>query len=835
MVGDLKKILVIDDEPIIRDTLQVLLEEFDYSVITASNGKEGVQLYKSEKPDMVISDINMPEMNGFQVCEFLNKDNSDFPIIVLSGLGTLDQAMQAIQFGAWDFLTKPIKDFGILEHSINKAFEKADLLVENKKYREYLEATVEKKTSELIVEKDIRKISEAKFNNLFENMNDSVYLVFDGVIVDCNRKAKEGLKLDQVNLIGNSIWEFFPEFQPDGTPSKYYEIFIDKALDGVPQRLELITLNGKKEEIYSEISFNSLVQNSKNYLLIISRDITARKAAEKELKKLSMAVEQSPAMVMITDVKSRIEYINSAFSDVTGYMLGEIIGKTPRILKSGKMSDDFYKEMWETISSGKPWHGELNNKKKNGEFFWEYSYINPIKDDLGKITHFVAVKEDITVRKHYEEKLLKQSNFDDLTGLPNRILAMDRLSQGVDHSHRNGLKMFLMLVDIDHFKKINDSLGHMVGDELIKKAGERLINCVRKYDTVARLGGDEFLVIISDAVSTKSNIAEKILKSFAKPFFVSGRELYVTVSIGVTVCPEDSSDPYILLRNADSAMFKAKEEGRDKFWFFSSEMNEVAMKRLEIETELRHALDKNEIYLNFQPKISIKTGTIMGAETLMRWKNDRLGFVPPDVFIPIAEDTGLIIELSDYMMKEACKQGIIWQSAVGYTINLAVNVSSKQFKNPDFLEDINNILLNSGFAPSNFEIEITESLIVENVKKTVSILDELNQKGVKISIDDFGTGFSSLSYLKKFPVDKLKVDRAFINNMTNDDEDATLVKAIIAMGHSLGLEVIAEGVETEEQLNFLKTLNCDIVQGYFYSRPLEGDDFIDFLKNWKVK
>lgn len=832
MDSNLKKILIIDDEPVICNTLKALLESYDYQVITAFNGAEGIECFTAESPDMIISDINMPVMNGFEVCEYIRKHNAEIPVIVLSGLGTIDQAMQAIQLGAWDFLTKPIKDFELLEHSINKAFEKAKLLRENREYKEHLETTIVKKTTELNVEKDIRKVTEQKFLNLFENVNDSVYLVFNNVFVDCNKKALEHLKIERMDLMGRSVWDFIPEEQPHGDISNSFSHCIDEALLGNSQKLELVTLDDEGNEYYSEISLSSLTQDSDNFLLIISRDMTARKKFENELKKLSMVVKQSPSMVVITNVDNQIEYVNPAFTEVTGYSAEEVIGKTPDILKSGKMGELVYKELWETVAKGLTWNGELNNRKKNGELYWEYSFISPIKDDQGNIAHYVSVKEDITIRKAYEEKLLQQANYDDLTGLPNRILAMDRLSQAIDHAKRTNARMFLMLVDIDHFKKINDTLGHIVGDKLLKLAGERLSSCVRKYDTVARFGGDEFIIIIPDATSLKNNIVDKILTTFGEPFDIDGNELYITVSIGISISPDDGSDPYIMLRNADSAMYRAKSEGRNRSWYYSSEMNEIAKKRLNIENGLRHSLINNEIYLNFQPKISLATGEMTGAETLMRWKSNTLGFVSPGDFIPVAEDVGLIIELSHFMMREACKQAVLWKEIKGEFVDLAVNVSSRQFKDNDFIEKLDNIFDETGFDPHHFEIEITEGLLVENVVETVDILNKLHEKGIKVSIDDFGTGFSSLSYLKKFPVDKLKIDRSFINHVDTDLEDSELVKAIVAMGSSLGMEVIAEGVETEAQLDFLKSVNCDTIQGYYFSRPLSDEDFIDFIQNW---
>ena len=655
----------------------------------------------------------------------------------------------------------------------------------------------------------------------------------DDVIVDSNKKADEFFRKENKSILGTFFWEYFPEKQLDDTPSKEYYKYFQYALKGKSQTFELITKEIDGKQYYFEISVSKLEQDAETYLLAILRNITEKKIIEEKLQILSLVIEQSPAMVMITDIDGNIEYVNPSFTKITGYTFEETIGQKPSILKSGKMSHITYEELWDTILSGETWSGELNNKKKNGELYWEHSYISPITNELGKITHFVSVKEDITLRKNYEEKLIKQANYDNLTGLPNRILAMDRLAQAIEQTDRHNIISLLLLVDIDRFKNINDSLGHKVGDRLINEAGQRIKSCVKKYDTVARLGADEYLVIITKACDNKTTIVENILNAFKEPFKIEGHLLYVTVSVGISVCPYDGKDPYILLRNADSAMHKAKAEGRNKFWFYSSEMNKTATRMFEMEMELRKALERNEIYLNYQPKIDLKTGKITGAETLMRWKSGKLGFVSPAEFIPVAENTGLIIELSDYMMKEACKQHKVWKEITGTNINIAVNVSSRQFKTDNFLDNLLNILNDTETNFESFEIEITESMLIEDVERITDILNFLSNKGISIAIDDFGTGYSSLSYLKKFPVNKLKIDRSFIMNLSENTDDYELVNAIVLIGKSLGLEVIAEGVETAEQETLLQKINCDKAQGYYYSKPLSDKEFIEYLKEIK--
>jgi diguanylate cyclase (GGDEF)-like protein/PAS domain S-box-containing protein len=567
---------------------------------------------------------------------------------------------------------------------------------------------------------------------------------------------------------------------------------------------------------------------------VVMFDITEVKQAEETLRKLSLAVEQSPASVVITGPEGNIEYVNPKFTEVTGYTFEEVKGRNPRILKSGNTPKEVYKDIWKTIKSGKEWCGEFSNRRKNGELFWEYISISPLTDPDGSITHFVAVKEDITSRKQYEERLIHQANYDALTKLPNRFLALDRLEQAIAGASRDNASVALFFIDLDHFKRVNDTLGHAMGDELLQHSAQRLQFCVRTTDTVARLGGDEFLIILVDLHSPfdAEPVAEKILKVFQKPFSLDGHEFYSTASIGITMYPTDGVTPDVLLRNADAAMYRSKDEGRNAYHYFSPEMNQQALKRLALETKLCHALDRNEFSLVYQPQFDLSNGALVGGEALLRWKNPELGEVLPMEFIPVAEDTGLIVSISEFVLRAACKQARLWQHELGSTYRVAVNLSAHHFRDPRLARTVGSILEEEGLSPNLLEVEITESVLVHNVDVTAQILEELHEKGVRISVDDFGTGYSSLSYLKRFPVTSLKIDRAFVHDVNTDPENAALARAIIAMGHSLGLEVVGEGVETAEQLAFLRAEHCDMAQGYFFSQPVPSADFLQLLKTW---
>ncbi len=578
-------------------------------------------------------------------------------------------------------------------------------------------------------------------------------------------------------------------------------------------------------------------------------EITELKRVEQDLRKLSQAVEQSPASVVITTAEGNIEYVNPKFVEVTGYSEKEVAGRNPRFLKSGQMGPELYEDLWRTVSAGREWRGELHNKKKNGELYWDYSAISPIKAADGTITHFLAVNEDITLRKEYEERLLHQANFDDLTGLPNRVLALDRLSQALARAEREHWNVALVFVDLDNFKNVNDTLGHAAGDELLMEAAQRLQSSVRKtdtvsrlgdeerFDTVARIGGDEFLIILPDlgAPVYAEVVARKILDACSKPFTLNGHDVFVTASVGLTVYPADGRDPQTLMQNADAAMYRAKEIGRNTYRFFTKQMNEQAAERLTIESHLRYALERDELFLEYQPIVEVSSGDLVGAEALLRWRNPELGLVTPDRFIGVAEGTGLIIPIGDWVLQTVCREAVAWQDRGMGPLRVAVNASSRQFRGSDLVTTVAEALEDSGLPPACLELEITESLLVDDESEATAILHQLSEFGVRLSIDDFGTGYSSLSYLKRFPVDTLKIDRAFVRDVTTDPEDAALARAIIAMGHSLGLKVVGEGVETEEQLQFLRRENCHLVQGFYFSKPLSISAFSSLLDGWRRK
>src|SRR5690554_6025095 len=569
----------------------------------------------------------------------------------------------------------------------------------------------------------------------------------------------------------------------------------------------------------------------------LNDDMVRQEKDAAEIHKFSMAIEQSPSSVVICDRQWRVEFANHKFTQLTGYKANAIVGRHPGALSDNSMEIRENRQLWQSIRLQVQrvgvWQGEVNSARRNGERFWEQLIVTPIKDGTGEATGYLILGEDISIRKRYEQQLLRQANYDILTGLPNRMLALDRLKLALAQARRDISHVAVMFLDIDNFKHIIDTLGHGAGDTLLVEAARRISSCLRGTSTVARLGGDEFLVILPGLTGTEAScqVAERILKTFAPAFMLNGQEVFVTTSIGIAIFPTDSDNSGTLLQHADAAMYQAKHKGKSSYAQFTPEMTEVSHERLQMESHMRKALELGEFELYYQPIVDTASGSLIGAEALLRWNNPALGMVMPDRFIPLAEETGLIIPIGEWVIEEACKAAVAWRAMTGLeSLSIAVNVSPRQFRDPGFTDAVMRSLNASGLPPECLELEITERLILDNTIETADILRQLDRTGIRLSVDDFGTGYSALSYLKSYPFDTLKIDKSFIQDVLNESGDASLVRAIINMAHSLGLKVIAEGVEEEGQTHFLKNENCDYSQGYFYGRPMPEQDFIYWLE-----
>lgn len=562
-------------------------------------------------------------------------------------------------------------------------------------------------------------------------------------------------------------------------------------------------------------------------------EIGERRMTEIELKKLSTAIEQSPVSILITDPDGYIEYTNPRFEQVSGYASAELLGKHTRIFKTNQTPKEAYKELWETITRGEIWIGEFFNKRKNGDYYWEQASICPVKNEADEIINFVAVKEDITQRKKDETLIHKQATTDSLTGLANRILFLDRLSQEITHCKRNNDCLAVMFIDLDRFKNINDTRGHSVGDMFLIEIANRLGSCIRSKDTVARFGGDEFVVLLRDLknVNDPEFIAKKFQESLAKPILINGSELYISCSIGIAIYPMDGQDPETLILHADMAMYRTKELGRNNYYFYSEDLHVNAVAHAELELQLHNALVNNEFLVFYQPIISLKDNTIEKIEALVRWDVPEQGILEPDKFISIAEDTRLIVQIGEHVLKQACKDFIEFRKYSKLILNISVNCSPEQFKNIDFQSMVEQTIHESGISTDQITLEITENLFI-NAENSLAVtaLVNLRKAGIKIALDDFGTGYSSLSYLRQFPVDTIKIDKSFIRDIVKDPNDYRLVDTIIRMGHALDLTVVAEGIESSETARLLHTLKCEYAQGYYFGHSIPKEDFIKLLQ-----
>lgn len=561
------------------------------------------------------------------------------------------------------------------------------------------------------------------------------------------------------------------------------------------------------------------------------QDITQTRRAEERSRQLSSALEQTADLVMITDREGRVEYVNPAFEAATLYPRDEVLGRKPSILKSGRHDRDFYQAMWRLLLAGEVFRDVLVNARKDGTLYYEEKTITPIKNDRGHITHFISTGKDISERMLTEQRLHFLAHHDVLTALPNRAMLLERLEQALVHAKRHKTAVAVLFLDLDRFKMINDTLGHDTGDRLLMQLADRLQPCLRQEDTVARLGGDEFTVLLENVLQLTdvSKVATKILEAISRPFIVDKTELFVTGSIGISMYPADGETPPVLLKHADTAMYQAKEDGGNISRFYSAEMSTRAIQRMQLETSLRRALSREEFVLYYQPLIDAQSGKIAGVEALLRWRHPLLGVVMPNDFIPVLEDTGLIGPVGEWVLREACEQYQRWRAAGMQPARMSVNLSGRQFSDPSVRANIGQIIRETGIDATVLSLEITETVIMENADASIATATALAELGLHFAIDDFGTGYSSLSYLRRLPIKTLKIDRSFVRDVADNSDDAAIVSTIVAMAHSLQLDVIAEGVENDEQAQFLRSCACDYLQGFRFGEPVSADQISEIL------
>lgn len=557
------------------------------------------------------------------------------------------------------------------------------------------------------------------------------------------------------------------------------------------------------------------------------QDISAQRLVEEQLQLAASVFDGSLNGIVITDAKARILKVNRAFSDILGYSAEEVVGRKIDLLTSGHHDRLFYQALWKSLAQDGKWQGEIWDRRKDGQLIPLWQSLSAVRGHDGQVVRYIGVFYDLSEQKQSAEHIHRLAYYDALTDLPNRRLFNERCEQALERAQREGWLLALLFLDLDRFKRVNDSLGHPVGDELLCLVAQRLKACLRHGDTVARLGGDEFIVLLEgiNGPSDAERVAQKILAALRQPLIVHGHKLDIGTSIGISCYPAHGRDATSLVKHADLALYQAKEEGRGHFRFYEDRLTERARERHFLEGELREALKRNELMLHYQPQITLDDGGLIGAEALLRWRHPQRGLIPPDKFIPIAEDSGLIIPIGEWVLRTACQQAKAWLDEGRGLPRMAVNLSGVQIEHSDILATVQRVLAETGLPPACLELEITETYIMRQAQRSIQVIEDLRGLGICLAIDDFGTGQSSLGYLKRLPVDKLKIDRSFVMDIPQDTNDMAITRAIIALGHSLRLTVLAEGVENAEQAGFLSELGCDEAQGYYYSRPLDASSF----------
>ena len=560
--------------------------------------------------------------------------------------------------------------------------------------------------------------------------------------------------------------------------------------------------------------------------------INRREKDRQQLLLASAVLQHSNDAILVSDAEMRIVDVNPAFERTTGYSREEVLGKNLRLFSFSEHDNDFFRAFWDQLTRTGSWEGEIHDRRKSGEVYPKWMSVTTISDSAGDISHYVANFRDISEIKATEKRLEHLAHYDTLTDLPNRSLLIVRLEQALSLAHRNHWTLAVIFIDLDHFKEVNDSLGHSTGDRLLTEVGKRLLHCVRESDTVARLGGDEFVIVLDNVANpgVVSEILGKLKDTLGRPVCLDGYELFVTASMGISLFPGDGQDAEVLLRNADSAMYHVKKEGRNHWGFYSERMNEQSRRRLHLTSGLRHAIEKNQFSLVYQPQLALATRSVCGAEALVRWEHPELGMISPLEFIPLAEDTGIIEEIGEWVLHEVCRRIVAWCDKGLCLPRISVNVSARQFNSTNFIECVEQLVQEHRLAPGCLDLEITESLLVRTDARLLNDMQRLCDIGVVFSVDDFGTGYSSLSYLKRFPISMIKADRSFVRDIPDDRDDIEITAAIISMSHKLNIRVIAEGVETLQQLAFLSEQGCDEIQGYLCSPPLSQAAFEAFIK-----
>jgi len=671
------------------------------------------------------------------------------------------------------------------------------------------------------VEEDALAMAGANFRQLFQKSDDAILLVRDGLIEEANPAALHLFNCpDPATFIGRRLADFSPLQQPGGALSEGSARRLEEqAHQHGNCRYDWRYLDCGGKLFWAEVLMTSVTLNHEHLFYVLVRDISVRKSAERTLYLAAQVFENSRDAILLTDHDRHVISINRAYSEITGFGSDDMLGKPLSVYHSGE-DETFFRAVWDQIYATDHWQGEIWSRRKSGELFPAWLALTAIRDSHDQISNYMAIVSDITERKRSEEQTRHLAEHDFLTDLPNRVLLLDRLSLALSVARRNGSMLAILFLDLDRFKQINDTLGHQVGDQLLKEVAARLLKCVRKVDTVSRQGGDEFVIILADigGIDHAAHVAGTIRQAICQPYAIGEHDMHVSTSIGVSIFPSDGDDIDTLVKNADIAMYHAKQGGRNNFQFFSAEMNERIVERASFEQGLRRALAEGQFELAFEPELDIATGALVAAEALIRWRHPELGLLLPERFIGVAEEAGLMVPIGDWVLREACRHARRWHDG-GHAVTVAVNLSLTQFVQRDLIDRVRAALDVAGLDARFLELELTESIIMKGGSATAATLHGLRALGVRLSLDDFGTGWSRLGQLKDYPIDKLKIAQAFLR----EGCDETVIRTIIAMARSMRMTVVAEGVETPGQLDFLRGEGCDLYQGRQAEAAMRND------------
>jgi diguanylate cyclase (GGDEF)-like protein/PAS domain S-box-containing protein len=666
--------------------------------------------------------------------------------------------------------------------------------------------------------------SEKKFRNFVEQSLVGLYVVQDGRIAYANSKTAELLGFESPEeLIGIPLAQLTA---PEDLPllMENHRRRLNGEVSSIRYTYRALRRDGQR--VWADVQGSSCIYEGRPAIMGVALDVSKQVAFEHQSRLANRVFDSTSEGIVITDANCRIEAVNPAFSRITGYTLDEAIGKLSRMMTGQGAQAKINRDMLAHLAEDDHWQGEMRDRRKSGEWYPAWLSISTVRDADRNITNYVGVFTDNTRRKQAESRLQFLATHDSLTNMLNRSGLMARFTDEIARVRADNRQLAVLFIDLDRFKTVNDTLGHLAGDQLLVAAAERMRQQLHGNDVAARLGGDEFTILLSDlqCSGAGAKLAERLIASMAQPFVIKGQEMFVTASIGVACYPADGNDAATLLKNADVAMYRAKQRGRNTFQFFTSDMNTLAFEQLLLENSLRRAIERSEFELHYQPQFATATGQVAGIEALIRWRHPELGLVLPGTFISMAEQNGLIVPIGAWVLQEACRQGRIWHDAGWRFGRIAVNLSARQFASDDLLDTIRAALDKSGLPPAMLELEITESTIMQNPQEAVTLLGRIRDMGVALSVDDFGTGYSSLASLKQYPLDSLKIDRSFVMGIPGDADDVAITEAIIAIARKMRLTVVAEGVETTEQAEFLRKAGCDVAQGFLFGRPASAPD-----------